>query len=215
MSSDPRFVFGVDLDGVVFDLTSSLRRHVATILDINPDVLGPVTEWNIGDWKPHVSGPKHLTELIHLSASYGMFADLEPIPGAVDALNRIADLGAHIRIITHRDGPDMRRIVADTASSLARHGVPFDGLCFEGAKIDIAADLYIDDAPHNLRAYHEHGRRAIAFCNPPDDYLGNAPGIRAHDWRHVVRVVESVMEADRAGDPNWRAAALAVTAGAH
>ena len=40
--------------------------------------------------------------------------------------------------------------VADTAAWLDIHKIPYRDLCFLGAKPQVEADAYIDDAPHNI-----------------------------------------------------------------
>lgn len=191
MASDGRIVFGVDLDGCVANICDGYRFGLATELGIDPALLGPVTDYYFNCWKPHLVDGDHYRALHNRLVADGLFANLQPIPDAISSLQRLHDDGIHIRIITHRTGPDPYDVVGQTCDWLRQHGAPFDGLCFEGNKTDIRCDIAIDDAPHHLAAYNTAAVPAIAYCAPKEGlYNRDAPGVHTTSWvtvEHLVR----------------------------
>lgn len=184
--SDARFVFGVDLDGCVATIFEGYRQSFARQLGVTADVFGPVTDYHLACWGPHVRDWSHYLALHDVAVSEGLFATVPPIPGAVDGLRELTAAGVYIRLITHRTGPDMAQVVSDTAGWLRDHRVPYDGLCFEGWKSDIAADIYLDDAPYQISGYAAAGCEAIVYSHPYNRHL---PGRHARSWADVVDVV--------------------------
>ena len=55
-----------------------------------------------------------------------------------------------------------------------------------GDKPEVGADLYVDDAPHNVEALRETGNRVILFDAP---YNQGVPGTRALDWTECEQMV--------------------------
>ena len=106
------------------------------------------------------------------------------IDGCAEALWRLSDAGVWIRIITHRLYVNWghHEAVADTVAWLDEHGIPYRDLCFLGAKPEVQADLYIDDAPHNIEALRAAGNEVIAFAQP---YNADVGGLRAATWDEV------------------------------
>ena len=66
------------------------------------------------------------------AVAQGLYRDLEPIPGAPEAMRKIAAAGAHIRVVTHRliFGGSHAKMVSDTAAWLDRMDIPYMSLCF-------------------------------------------------------------------------------------
>jgi len=123
-----------------------------------------------------------------------MFASLGEIPGASDTLWRLSDAGVHIRVITHRLYVSWEHadVVAQTVTWLqqpradGRPLIPYRDLCFMGDKTDVGADLYVDDAPHNVSALRAAHADVICFDAP---YNQGIPGLRATSWAEVERIV--------------------------
>jgi 5'(3')-deoxyribonucleotidase len=110
------------------------------------------------------------------------------VEGAADALWRLSDAGVWIRIITHRLYNNWGHAVAvgDTVAWLDAVGIPYRDLCFLGAKPQVEADCYIDDAPHNVHALRESGAHVIVFDRP---YNHGIDGPRAATWTEVEALV--------------------------
>src|SRR3546814_9225404 len=86
------------------------------------------------------------------------------IEGCAAALWRLSDAGVWIRLITHRLYVNWghQEVVADTVAWLDEHGIPYRDLCFLGQKPEVQADIYVDDAPHNVEALRAAGNDVIA-----------------------------------------------------
>jgi 5'-nucleotidase len=185
-----QFVLGVDLDGVVADHTRRFRDILADIRGVDPEVYPLERSWDFGEWG---MAPGEYAEMHRIAVmEYDMLRTMDVIPGAADALWRLSDAGVWIRIITHRLyvnwGHD--KAIADTAAWLDMYRIPYRDLCFLGAKPEVEADTYIDDAPHNIEQLRQHGNTVIIFDQP---YNRSLPGRRAHDWVEVESMVTELV----------------------
>ncbi len=180
------FVLGVDLDGVCAEHTLGFRRVVAKRLGVAEESLPLERSWNFEEW----GFSQETFEDHHLYAvTQGrMFRDMEVIEGATEALWRLSDAGVWIRIITHRLYVNWGHQIAasDTVDWLDRVRIPYRDLCFLGAKPQVEANLYIDDAPHNIEALRSAGNEVIVFDQYHNRHL---QGLRAHNWQQVEEIV--------------------------
>lgn len=184
------FVLGVDLDGVCGDHTEAFRRVVAAERGIDPLTLGEQTGWDFHDWG--VDDDEFLELHRRGVLEHRMFRTMPVVPGVAAALWRLSDAGVWIRLITHRLYASWGHAVAvtDTVAWLDDAGIPYRDLCFLGDKPDVGADLYIDDAPHNLEALRSAGHATLVFDQP---YNRTVSGPRAHSWDEVESLVLEAM----------------------
>jgi 5'-nucleotidase len=184
------FVLGVDLDGVCADHTAAFRSVVARERGIPADSLPEQRSWNFYEW-----GLDDVSfEVLHRRAilEHGMFRTMPAIEGCAEALWRLSDAGAWIRLITHRLYTNWGHAVAvgDTVAWLDEHGIPYRYLCFLGQKPQVEADAYVDDAPHNVAALRAGGSAVIVFDQP---YNRDLDGPRARSWADVEVLVTDLM----------------------
>ena len=189
---DKPFVFGVDLDGVVADYTAGLREVVANERGVDPAALPEQRSWDFREWG--LSAQEYNRLHRHAVVELRMLATLPPMEGAADALWRLSDAGAWIRIVTHRLYVNWGHAaaIADTVSWLDDYRIPYRDICFLGAKPQVEADCYIDDAPHNIRELRAAGNTVIVFDQP---YNRSFAGPRATDWEQVESLVIEQMAA--------------------
>jgi hypothetical protein len=64
--------------------------------------------------------------------------------------------------------------------------IPYRDLCFLGAKPQVEADCYVEDAPHNIAALRQRGAYVIAFGQP---YNRTIEAPRAEGWGEVEELV--------------------------
>jgi 5'(3')-deoxyribonucleotidase len=180
------FILGVDLDGVCGDYTAAFREVVAADRGIDPAELAEDRSWDFSEWG---LSPQEF-ERLHRKAVIEdrMFRTMPALPGAADALWRLSDAGVWIRIITHRLYVNWGHAiaVADTVAWLDEAGIPYRDICFLGAKPEVEADCYIDDASHNVRDLREAGNHVIVFDAP---YNRDLEGPRARSWEEVEQLV--------------------------
>jgi 5'-nucleotidase len=189
--SDRGFILGVDLDGVCGDYTAAFRAVVAADRGVEPDTLGDARSWDFAEWG--VDGPDEFDRL-HRKAvlDHRMFRDMPPMEGVAETLWRLSDAGVWIRIITHRLCVNWGHAiaVADTVDWLDATGIPYRDICFLGAKPEVQADCYVDDAAHNVIALREAGNEVIVFDAP---YNQEVDGPRARAWTDVEQLVEEMI----------------------
>lgn len=196
MSAGDAFVLGVDLDGVVANHTVRFREILAELRRVDPDTMPLDRSWDFAEWglDPEEYARYHRIAVME----HDMFRTMPVIDGAADVLWRLSDAGIWIRIITHRLYVHWghEKAVADTAAWLDRHRIPYRDLCFLGAKPQVEADAYIDDAPHNIEQLRRAGNTVIAFAQPYNRHLTDGP--RADSWAEVEELVTR-LAADRFG----------------
>lgn len=186
------FVLGVDLDEVCGDYTAAFRAVVAADRGIDPEELPLDRSWNFKEWglTPDDFMRMHQAAVLE----HRIFRTMPVVEGAAESLWRLSDAGVWIRIITHRLYNNWGHAVAvgDTVAWLDAVGIPYRDLCFLGAKPQVEADCYIDDAPHNVHALRESGAQAIVFDRP---YNRGMDGPRATSWAEVEQIVSDQVTA--------------------
>lgn len=180
------FILGVDLDGVCGDYTAAFKEIVAERKGMDPAELPEDHSWDFREWG--LDGDDYSG--IHRSAvlEHRVFRTMPLIEGAAEALWRLSDAGVWIRIITHRLYMNWGHAVAvaDTVAWLDKVAIPYRDLCFLGAKPQVEADCYVDDAPHNVEALRASGAYVVVFDQP---YNRHVPGPRARNWTELEHLV--------------------------
>lgn len=183
------FIFGVDLDGVCADYTIAFREIVAELKGVSPESLPLQRSWDFNEWG---LSNEQFMEMHHFAVTERrMMATLPIIENCSDVLWRLSDAGVWIRIITHRLYVNWSHAasVADTVDWLDTAKIPYRDICFLGAKPQVEADVYIDDAPHNVEALRETGNPVIVFDQP---YNQSLKGPRARTWLEVEEIVMGI-----------------------
>ena len=176
-------ILGVDLDGVCGDYTAAFRAVVAADRGVEPSSLPEGRSWDFAEWG--IAGPDEFDRLHRLAVlEHRMFRHMPPMEGVSDALWRLSDAGIWIRIITHRLCVNWGHAiaVADTVAWLDETGIPYRDICFLGAKPEVDADIYIDDASHNVQALRAAGNYVIVYDAA---YNRDVDGPRASSWVEV------------------------------
>ncbi len=183
---DRPFVFGVDLDGVVADYTAGFREIVAEDRGVDPSSLADERSWDFAEWGLDVDDFNRLHN--YAVNERRMLATLPAFAGAADALWRLSDAGVWIRIVTHRLYVNWGHAAAinDTVTWLDANRIPYRDICFLGAKPEVEADCYIDDAPHNIEQLRSADNDVIVFDQP---YNREFDGLRARTWEEVETIV--------------------------
>ena len=98
-TSTPRFVLGVDLDGVVADFYGRLRVIAAEFLGVPLNTLPEKVSYGLPEWNLDRAGGY---EALHRFAvtQRNLFRELVPLPGGPAVLRRLSARDVRIRIIT-------------------------------------------------------------------------------------------------------------------
>ena len=77
--------------------------------------------------------------------------------------------------------------VSQTIEWLDKNDIPYSDLCFMKEKAQVGADIYVDDAPHNVEQLHcEAGIYTICFGNSTNVRVAQP---RASNWAEVYELV--------------------------
>jgi 5'(3')-deoxyribonucleotidase len=186
------FVLGIDLDGVVADFYGRMREMAAEWFGVPVDSLTTDVDWGMTVW-----GIRNEDEYLRLHrwavTQRELFRSMPPMPGAPQALRRLAAEDVRIRIITHRLVIPYfhETAVHQTVSWLDRHGVPYWDLCFMRRKTAVGADVYLDDAPHNIAELQSEHLPLIVFTNSTNADMPAEQHGRAADWHEAEDMIRS------------------------
>jgi uncharacterized protein len=175
---------GIDLDGVVADFTSGwIERY-------NPEFGADLDRDEVKSWAAMLD----LTHFDTMDAFWdwcsrgedgSLFRHLDPYPGALPALERLA--GSHeIVILTTK--PDWA--VSDTYGWLSDKGILTHEVHITEDKWRIPCDVYLDDAPHQLETLVLE-RADATVCRFVRPWNHPIHGVRdIHDWNEFEALVD-------------------------
>jgi 5'(3')-deoxyribonucleotidase len=189
---DQRFVLGVDLDGVVADFYGGIRPIAAEWLGVDVSDLTIKPTYGLPEWKLESAGGYKALHRFAVTQR-GLFENLIPLPGSPVALRRLStNDDIRIRIITHRLYISFfhEEAVSQTIRWLDYHGIPYSDLCFMREKAAVGADLYIEDAPGNVRALRSAGSQVIVYANSTNLEV---EGPRTDSWDGIEKLVMSTL----------------------
>ncbi len=185
-----RFVLGLDLDGTCADFYGRMREIASEWTGRTVEDLAIEPDWNMRNWGLLDGEYSRLHRFA--VAQRQLFETMEPLPGAPQALRRLATEGIRIRIITHRLFIQHfhETAVAQTVRWLDHNGIPYWDLCFMRDKGEVGADLYVEDAPDNISSLRSLGRNVLIFHNATNAHLESRNDERAENWNeaeHIIR----------------------------
>jgi 5'(3')-deoxyribonucleotidase len=189
-----RFVFGVDLDGVVADYYTGLKPIAAEWLGVNVKKLPDEVSYGLPEWNMEAAPGGYPALHRFAVKERNLFMGLKPMKDAPQVLRRLSEAGVRIRIITHRlyIKHFHRAAIDQTVEWLDTHDIPYWDLCFMQNKAAVGADLYIDDSIKNIDDLMADGLDTIIFTNSTN--RGHV-GLRADSWQDVERIVTQKMAA--------------------
>ncbi len=165
---------GVDLDGVVFDLSTEVARWANSYnLSHSIDSL----PFSNSDFP------------IYLKAvEAGILRDLPLIDGAIENLLSLYNANNEINITTARgSNAEAENYLEDTIYALKKHNIPYNNIYTGRLKYKFDMDLYIDDSVNMIKQLQDNNKAVIIF----DTYYNkNIEGIRAYSWDDIPRLIE-------------------------
>ena len=177
---------GIDLDGVVADFNTGWIRletldHAQRFAEIPFDA---VAAW---DGIPSLTHFRHMGEFWQWARDHDghtLFRHLEPYPGAIDALQRLARRHDIVIVTTKPDWA-----IHDTFEWIAQHRIPTREVHISDRKWEVPCDGYLDDAPHVLNGLRRH-RPEATVCRFVRPWNEPVPGIvDVHSWEDFEEAV--------------------------
>jgi len=198
--SENSFILGVDLDGVVGDFYSAMRRIAAEWLEKPLEALPTEVTYGLDEWGLVEYGGYERLHRFAVSQR-NLFKDMEPIKDAPSILRKLSGKGIRVRIITHRLFLKYyhKATITQTVDWLDSWDIPYWDLCFMADKGAVGAHVYIDDSPANIKRLRDLGCHTIVFSNSTNRDLG---GPRAETWQDVERLVLEAREEWQTGTRN-------------
>jgi len=139
----------LDVDGVCADFTGMVRRIVAsTSGGTMPD---PVTEW--GFIKALPRDVRYAVE--DALDGDGPWTDMEPIPGALDAVKAFRKAGHRVVFVTSPWASCTDWAYVRTGWLRRNMGAGMQDVVITSAKELVRGDVFVDDKPENVAAWRE------------------------------------------------------------
>lgn len=122
-----------------------------------------------------------------------LYTNLEPVAGAVDGMKSLLYDGHDVIIVSS----------VPTAGAIAYHGklewlrkhmpfFPLKNFIATSRKDLITGDLLFDDAPHNIEAFVNAGRRAVVMDAPYNQNV--TASARVKTWGEFLKYVDEIKE---------------------
>lgn len=179
-----RLRLAIDLDGVVADFNAGwISRYNAQFgTALSPD---DVVMWDAPTELTHFADMGQFWRWARTSGDgASIFRVLDPYPGAIDALHRLA-VRHDLVVLTTKP----RFAVDDTHEWLTEHRVPSTEVHIVDDKATVDCDVYLDDADHNLEQLLARRPNATVcrYVRPWNRHHDGAIDVR--DWQEFERVV--------------------------
>jgi 5'(3')-deoxyribonucleotidase len=178
---------GIDLDGVVADFDGGWMSRYHEEFGSDPRLFhaepgAPEMVWDGLHHGTHFPDMNTFWEWVH---QRHLFRHLDPMPGAPEALTKLASDGHEIVILTAK--PD--RAVPDTLHWIADLALPTREIHFIHDKHRVACDVYLDDSPLVLPALVAHRPKAVV-CRMVAGWNDPVAGtVDVADWSAFLDVV--------------------------
>lgn len=175
---------GIDLDGVVVDFTGGWMRayNAAFGADLRRE---QAVTWAAPATLTHFGTMRRFWRWAATAGEgASLFRDLDPYPGALPALRRLA---RHHQVVIVTTKP--RFAVADTFAWLDLHAVPAEEVHVVDDKTSVRCDVYLEDADHNLDDLHA-AHPAALVCRFVRPWNRPRPGVSdVETWEQFEELV--------------------------
>jgi len=188
-------IVGSDLDGVGHVFGDSVHNHLIHTgrghLWKSGSTPHPYWDW-YRDWG---WTSQQFVEFCHEAADCGCLFNGPTRPGWVEGMDRLAEAGHYIVIITDRpfgSTPSVSEKI--TVEWLDEHKVYYDELIFSADKACRWTDFYIDDKIENYDALIDAGTKAFLLNRPWNVVDGGDARNRIDSMEEYVEAVENAYE---------------------
>lgn len=189
----------VDMDDVIVPWFDTVDAMCAAAWN-RPDLLGKCDQWHM--WEFYERTEEEWTDVVISAVQQGLYHTVEPIPGAVEAMNRLRWFGHRVHVVTARgfmsNGDNIR---AWTPEYLQNFGAGYDTLTFAKDKVaaqealGLTYDYAIDDGGHNYTALFDAGVN-VYLCEAVHNKRVPALQRIGSMWDFANLVLEETVPAD-------------------
>jgi len=177
---------GVDLDGVVADFTTGWTTQY--FKDFGKKIEeSDITEWGLASPLTHFKKEIDFWNWAKDINGNSIFRNLPLYEGAVTTLLEQVHFGHEVIIISSKPWWSMN----DTLIWLGENKIPTKEIHFTEEKWKVDCDVYIDDAPHQLKNFTKKTRDKliIRFVRPYNRPLEGV--VDLHKWKDLTSLLES------------------------
>ncbi len=179
-----------DMDGIITDL---IKKWIAYY---NDDYGEKLTTEDIRHWRmsANVKIGNKIHDYLYVD---GFFRDLEPLPGAINALSEMKKMGHEVYIVT---APSWPGTSAQDKISWVREHMPFikkRDIFLGHNKHMIKGDVFIDDSPENLKEYRQAWPESSIFtiAYPYSWMAKDVVNLCAEDYRDTAKAWDTILGA--------------------
>lgn len=184
------FIVGVDLDEVSGHYIRGIRNFMVARNNVPADQVATlypdIDTYEFSNWGEDFT--TNYRQYHEEAIQAGLFANMEPYEGVSENLWKLNDAGYHIRIITSRfvNHGSQSFVMATTGEFLDKNNIPFRDIAFTSRKTEIYADVYLDDAPKNVKMFREANANYIIFNR---SFNQGVPGDRVNNWDECYEMI--------------------------
>lgn len=186
---------GFDLDGCLYDFGNAVRRYLDSIgREYGFKDNGPEPHsWNFFEYWG--MDRDEFKKVCDDGVDAGYIFSGPARPNAAEAVNRVADGGHEIIIITDRFfgtqiGGRMNPSHAATIDWLADNGIPYHRIHFSANKLTVPTDMFVEDKLENYDALVDGGVNAYLIDRPWNQVPGGDARKRIKDIIDYADAIE-------------------------
>ena len=179
---------GVDLDGVCYNFTNSLRKFLVEHKGVDARTLPETTCWDFFSVDWGLTLEEYLTYAAEGVDAEVVFLDGPAHTGCKSVLDTLHEDGHTIHIVTHRFFG--QKSVSNTEKWLRREKIPFDTLTFAKDKTVVPVDIFIEDNVENAVALRDAGTECWIIDRPWNQHDPAGDDYRVLDWWEFGDVVD-------------------------
>jgi 5'(3')-deoxyribonucleotidase len=172
----------LDVDGVLSDFVGGVVRAAKTY---GHAPITPITTWDVfSHFDPPIGRVMKSLDV----KGQGFCRDLEPLPGAIEAVRHLRKISDVYAVTTPWDSLYW---VHERTRWLHEHfGLPFAKQVHTAAKHLVSGDVFVDDKPSNVTAWIEN-QEGDCFLWGTDQNRGQLEHFRTTNWDAVVYAAEN------------------------
>lgn len=142
-----------------------------------------ITDWSFRFEEAGVGIEEVITRLFEERPQW-FLSDLDPVPGAKQALDALAAAGHEIQIVTHRPAETHHL----TQRWLDEQGMHYDGYVEDvpANKAEVSGDVLVDDFHGHVADAVDAGMHGVLFDRPYTESVGHEQAIRVSTWTDVL-----------------------------